>query len=159
MHQYADRMDHIPKTLPDFESAGAVWVSATDVLRKITKADCRAGRATEPLQWFPKVANDEVGMAINTPEYFELENVVLEFGQRPCTLEDIEERFLPAWENVISAFSGAFNINNNEDHFTELALKLYFDLCRPEMNWKDNTGMYPQGRPIGLRSHRNLQIS
>ena len=68
-------MDHIPKTLPDFESAGAVWVSATDVLRKITKADCRAGRATEPLQWFPKVANDEVGMAINTPEYFELENV------------------------------------------------------------------------------------
>ena len=158
-YQYADRMDHIPKTLPDFESAGAVWVSATDVLRKITKADCRAGRATEPLQWFPKVANDEVGMAINTPEYFELENVVLEFGQRPCTLEDIEERFLPAWENVISAFSGAFNINNNEDHFTELALKLYFDLCRPEMNWKDNTGMYPQGRPIGLRSHRNLQIS
>ena len=145
--------------MPDFESAGAVWVSATDVLRKITKADCRAGRATEPLQWFPKVANDEVGMAINTPEYFELENVVLEFGQRPCTLEDIEERFLPAWENVISVFSGAFNINNNEDYFSELALKLYFDLCRPEMNWKDNTGMYPQGRPVGLRSHRNLQIS
>ena len=77
------------------------------------------------------MANDECGMPVNTPEYQELENVVLELGQRQCTLHDIEERFLPAWENVISAFDGAFNVHDNEDYFSELAQKLYFDLCNP----------------------------
>ena len=87
-----DGTDVTPKTVPDFESAGAVWVSASDVTKKLTKEDCRSEHATEPLEWFPKVAAGERGIDVNTPEHCQLEKIVIELGQRPCTSEDKEKK-------------------------------------------------------------------
>ena len=73
------------------------------------------------LKWFPKVAAGERGMKIDTPEYAALESVVLELGQRQCTPEDIEQKFLPVWRNAQKAFSIATKT-------TPKAQKLYQDL-------------------------------
>merc|ERR1712136_318415 len=51
------------KTVPDFESAGAIWVSADNTTAKLTPSHCRSGRATEPLIWFPKIADGKQGLA------------------------------------------------------------------------------------------------
>ena len=97
--------DDTPKTVPDFESAGAMWISAEDVHANLPQAYCRSGRATEPLKWFPRVANGERGMSIDNSEYNEFENVVLELGQKHCTMTDVKDKLLPAWRNLHHAFS------------------------------------------------------
>ncbi len=66
---YAEPLDEShPKSLPDYESAGAVWATLEEVLRgrhpMSEKSRTRTSdpavlrlRANEPLQWFPLVAN------------------------------------------------------------------------------------------------------
>ena len=89
-----------PKTVPDFESAGAIWVSAESTASKLTPSHCRSGRATEPLIWFPKVAYGKQGLDINNEEYVKLENFVLKLGQKQCTTNDIENKLIPMVQKV-----------------------------------------------------------
>ena len=89
-----------PKTVPDFESAGAIWVSADNTTAKLTPSHCRSGRATEPLIWFPKVANGKQGLDINNEEYVKLEKFVLKLGQKQCTANDIENKLIPLVQKV-----------------------------------------------------------
>ena len=100
--------DDTPKTLPDFESAGAIWVSVKSVEDKLTPSHCRSGRATEPLIWFPKVANGTKGISITNEHYVELEKIAFELSQKQCTAHDINERLIPV----------VLNINNLLDDYT-----------------------------------------
>ena len=95
-----DGTDDTPKTVPDFESAGAMWVSVRNVKEKLTPSLCRSGRATEPLEWFPKVADGRRGISINNAVYAQLEEIALEFGQKQCTPCDINEQIIPAVKNI-----------------------------------------------------------
>ena len=120
--------DDTPKTVPDFESAGAMWISAEDVHANLPQSYCRSGRATEPLEWFPKVADGERGMSIDGLEYSEFENVILELGQKDCTMMDVKDKLLPALKNLQQAFSIATkkeDINNKQNQNAE---KLYKSL-------------------------------
>lgn len=92
--------DDTPKTLPDFESAGAIWVSVKSVEDKLTPSHCRSGRATEPLIWFPKVANGTKGISITNEHYVELEKIAFELSQKQCTTHDINERLIPVVQNI-----------------------------------------------------------
>jgi len=44
----------VPKTFPDYESAGAVWVSADELEDKAKALKFRS--ASEPLKWIPFIA-------------------------------------------------------------------------------------------------------
>ena len=90
--------DDTPKTVPDFESAGSLWVSADVVTERLTAADCRSGRATEPLEWFPKVAAGETGCALDTPGYRALEQAVLQLGAE--RVDDPMAVLSSAWEQL-----------------------------------------------------------
>jgi 8-oxo-dGTP pyrophosphatase MutT (NUDIX family) len=104
--------DDTPKTVPDFESAGACWVSAQDVETKLTPADCRGGHATEPLEWFPKVAAGERGRSLETEEYKALDAAVVTLcnpaHQQSATESDetatLEGMFFPRWEALRRAY-------------------------------------------------------
>lgn len=103
-------VDDTPKTIPDFESAGACWVSAEDVEMKLTPADCRGGRATEPLEWFPKVAAGERGCSLETEEYKALDAAVVALcnptHQHDATDETatLDAMFFPRWEALQAVY-------------------------------------------------------
>ena len=117
-----------PKTVPDFESAGAMWISAEDVQRNLPQSYCRSGRATEPLEWFPKVADGERGMNITNPHYHAFENIVLELCQTGCTLIDIKDRFLPVWKTLQCAFYAATKQVGSRNNPSETPEALYKNL-------------------------------
>ena len=70
----------LPKSLPDFESAGAVWVTVDELLKGRSGAiydDSNPNhrrslklRGNEPLKWFPYVGAGGVILPLEIPENF-----------------------------------------------------------------------------------------
>ena len=53
----------LPKTLPDYESAGACWCDVADVTSGLINL-----RGSEPLKWFPHVAEGGLVLPLAIPE-------------------------------------------------------------------------------------------
>ena len=62
------------KSVPDFDSVGAMWVDVTDINHDMEKSWFRG---TGPLTWFPRVHNGESeAKSIQTTAFKELEQLM-----------------------------------------------------------------------------------
>ena len=67
-------------------------------------------------------------MSIDGLEYSEFENVILELGQKVCTMMDVKDKLLSGLKNLQQAFSIATKKEDINNKHNQNAEKLYKSL-------------------------------
>ena len=91
-----------PKTVPDWESVGAIWV-APDQLESLSREDYRA---RDPAKYFPAVAGGRlVPHSVETESFRQLEEVMARLtGDKNLTREHRAGMMLRAWEALTAEY-------------------------------------------------------
>jgi len=99
------------KSVPDFESCGAMWVDVTDLeeldSQKHFRASDQAFRESHPLKYFPMVDNaivndklESTSHSIDTPAFRNLEAMARKLTKQRMTDDEVSRQVWSAWEKL-----------------------------------------------------------
>ena len=106
--QESEEREHTAKSIPDFESCGAMWVSS-NALDELTRADYRS---PDPPKYFPAVAYGKTPpLSLDTDSFRALEALVVRLTSEPQTEAPTPyhrwaQELAPVWEQLSRDYPG-----------------------------------------------------